>query len=143
MKVTQHTAKTDLYRNGLRIPADNKQKYKLDRSKPADKNDEIVVPAGSKYFSWKRKNQQRTYSLTDYVYVKPYNEWDEKSQEFRDAIEELDIENEEEKDELTSQIEEYRDELQERLDNIPEQLQESSVLNERIEELDNMLNEIS
>lgn len=84
MKVFEHRAKKDLYENGLRTPANNKQGYTLDRTKPADERDGLV-----------------------------------------------------------SEIEEFLDELQSRLDNMPDQLQESSVLNERIEELDSLLSELN
>lgn len=134
MKVTKHKARKDLYKRGLKTPSSNKQGYSIDRTKPADPDDEVVVRSGQEYYSWHPKNRQHVYSLEPYVYKKPYNEWNDKFDDFNSRIKEC-----EDRDELRSEIEEYRDELQERLDNIPEQLQESSILNERIEELDDLI----
>lgn len=144
MKVTEHTATADLYKRGLRTPASNKQGYTLDRKKPADAEDEVIIKKGQKYYSWKRKgNDQRTYSLEPYVYVKPYNEWDEKIGEFNSSFEEVcESDDDDAKDELREQIEEYRDELQDRLGNMPDQLQDGHILNERIEELEGMISDL-
>lgn len=45
-----HTAKTDLYKHGRRMPSNNKKGYTLDRSQPQDEDDEIVVKAGQSYY---------------------------------------------------------------------------------------------
>lgn len=154
MKVKIHTAKTDLYRDGLRTPANNKQGYSLDRSKPAvqeegEESDEIIILKGQKYYSWHPKRRPWVYSLTPFVYVKPYNEYDEtlagfqaRIQDIEDSEEDNDEEENEDKDSLISEIEEFKTELEDRLSNMPEQLQESSVLNERIEELGSLLSDL-
>ena len=145
-KVTKHKAKKDLYRVGLKTPAENKQGFKTDRHKPSiEVEDEVVVKEGEEYYSWKRKNQQRSYSTTYPTFPILKSEWEEKSEEFEERINECcDVEDlEEDKQQLLEEIEEYRDELQARLDNMPQQLQESSILNERIEQLDDYIGQLS
>lgn len=143
MKVFKHVARKDLYEVGLRIPTDNKQKYKLDRTRPADENDVVVIKKGQEYYSWHPKRCPWVYSLEPFVYVPPYNEWNEKIAQFEEEKNRcVDVEGlKDDVDTLRSEIEEYRDELQGRLDNMPDQLQESSVLNERIEELDGLISD--
>lgn len=52
------------------------------------------------------------------------------------------MDNEDDRDSLAEEVEAYKEELEERLSNMPDQLQESSVLNERIEEMDSLASEI-
>lgn len=42
-RVNKQTARNDIYASGLKTKADNKQGYNLDRSKPANENDKVVV----------------------------------------------------------------------------------------------------
>jgi DNA repair exonuclease SbcCD ATPase subunit len=111
------------------------------------------IEKGQKYFTWHPKGSPWQYSLE-----KPdlRDAWTQEIEGFRERIQELKdthAEYEEEEDErddvesdlaaLEQEIEERKDELQSNLDNMPEQLQDSSILNERIEELDQLIEECS
>jgi hypothetical protein len=142
-KVSKHKARKDLYKIGFKFSAENKQGYKTDRTRPStETEDEIIVKGGQEYFAWKRKGQPYSYSITYPQFPILKSEWEENTERFQESISNAEELDEDEKQELVTEIEEYRDELQSRLDNMPYQLQESSVLNERIEELDNMLSEL-
>jgi hypothetical protein len=145
-KVTKHKARKDLYKVGLKTPAENKQGYTVDRKQPSiEVKDEVIVKAGEEYYAWKRKGQPYSYSTTYPTFPVLISEWDEKFGDFGERINECteNEESEDEKQQLLEEIEEYRDELQSRLDRIPYQLQESSVLNERIEMLDDYILQLS
>lgn len=139
-KVSQHTARRDIYKIGLKTPNHSKQGFKHTRYLPADENDKVLIPKGSKYFSWNRKGQPTCYSLTYPIFPKLSSEYNDKMDEFNSLKDSLS--SEEKKEELLANIEDYKDELQSRLDNIPDQLQESSILNERIDELEYLHSEI-
>lgn len=51
-KVNKSKARTDRYITGLRIPADTKKGYKIDKSKPADKDDTLFCKKGDTYYYW-------------------------------------------------------------------------------------------
>lgn len=77
------------------------------------------------------------------------NEHELRKMDFEDMQNELNVDDfseshefESKIDEIKEEIEWYKEELQERLENIPEQLQESSVLNERIEELESWISDL-
>lgn len=162
MIVHKRKARQDIWLNGRRSPSNNKQGYSLDRSKPRtqtqypyDHDDTLIVSAGQEYYTWHPKGRDWQYSLEKPI--KQKSEWEEKLQEFRDQLSNIEFgsdddnidddnideeEKEQSKNTFREDVEEYRDELQSRLDNMPEQLQESSVLNERIEELDSLIEEL-
>jgi len=143
------SAKNDIYQTGKKIPADNKEGFRRDRTQPCNQDDVVLIPKGSSYFWWKFKYQRKQVSLTKpserqlVRYGK--SEWQEKEEEFEGQMNSFRDDNlsRGEIEELQLLIEEYCDELQSRLDNIPYQLQESSVLNERIEILRSMLDELA
>lgn len=112
--------------------------------------DTILIAKGESYYWVKFRYQVKKVSKTPFSsdqlryggrYGKP--EWIEKYEEFESRVSDIEEDDEDEKDSLRTEIEEYRDELQERLDRIPQQLQENSVLSERIEELDNLINDLN
>jgi hypothetical protein len=47
------------------------------------------------------------------------------------------------KEKIINDIESYKEELESRLSNMPYQLQENSILNERIEELEDLISELN
>lgn len=112
--------------------------------------DTILIAKGEPYYWCKFRYQPKKVSKTPFTsdqlrygrYGKP--EWDEKFSDFENRVNDcVDVEGAEDgANSLREEIEEYRDELQERLDNMPEQLQESSVLNERIEELESLISQL-
>ena len=141
-RVKTHVARRDIYKIGKKTPADNKQGFKHTRYEPSDEQeDEVLIPKGSMYYTWKRKNQPQSYSLTEPVFPVLKSEYDENMENFNASKENL--EDEDAKEQLVTEIEEFRDELDGRLNNMPEQLQESSILNERIEELDSLIGEVN
>lgn len=140
-RIYKRKARKDLYFIGLKTPAKNKQGFVFDKSKPADEFDKIAIHKGEEYYTWHPKGSPWQYSKQEPIFERRKSEWETKFEEFEERVNECrDVEGlEEDWDDLVSEIEEYRDELQERLDNMPYQLQDSSVLNERIEELDSLI----
>jgi hypothetical protein len=150
MKVNKHIARADIYRHGLRTPADNKKGYTLDRSQPRGIDDVVIVPKGTEYYKWQKKNQPPTISLT------PPTRQQLTSSDFliqiydlEDDINSFQAEGPEDiqsaVDGWREQVETLRDELEEKRENMPESLQESPVgqlLQERYDALDEWLNEL-
>lgn len=139
-KVSKHVARNNIYKLGLKTPADNKQGFKLDRSKPRNEDDTILVCKGETYYTWAFKYGGRKYSTTPPTkYQLTQNAFLHSVYGIEDTIAEIsadsveDLENALE--EIKSSVEDLRDEAQGSLDNMPEQLQESSPLYERVENL--------
>jgi len=64
-KVTRvKAARTDIWSRGVRTPADNKQGFTWDRSRPADANDILLVKAGEPYYWWQLHRSPKQLSLT-------------------------------------------------------------------------------
>lgn len=156
MRIYKRTARTDRWAIGYTTPAKNKQGFTVNYSLPSANShiqDKLICKKGETYYTWHPKGQPWQYSR-EYPTLppKPKSEWEEKFEEFQTKVSEIEfgsdddnIDDEEKdtnKSNLISEIEEYRDQLQSRLDNMPQQLQESSVLNERIEELDNLIEQL-
>lgn len=149
-KLQTSKARTDIYARGLKTPADNKQKYSLDRSKPADENDRIIVKKGDTYYWWQFKNSPKQISATKpkrqqltqssfYITV-----WDlEDNLEALSASSVDDLQSE--RDNITEEIETLKDETQGSLDNMPEGLQQGDtgqMLQERVDALENWKDEL-
>jgi len=118
-----------------------------DKTIPADEGDEILIAKGESYYWWQFKNSPKQFSktapkqsqLTQSNFLSQLYAIDEKIEEFTcESKEDFDSF----KEELVADIEALRDECQDSLDNMPEQLQESSVNNERIENLDSWISDI-
>lgn len=145
-RLYRRKARTDRYKIGKKVETESiAQGFVRDYSKPnmnafnEFELDELICKKGEFYYTWHPKGSPWQFSKTK-PDLRP--EWERTIEEFRHRVCDC-IEGEsDERDELLSEIEEMRDELQSRLDNIPEQLQESSVLNERIEELDGLIFDI-
>jgi len=102
--------------------------------------EKVLVEKGKEYWWWKFRNFPRQVSSTK---PKPRDvrhpnksTWDLDIQKYQEEVNDLEecldlelIEN------LISELEEQVETMQDSLSNMPEQLQESSILNERIEEL--------
>lgn len=150
-RVYKRKARQDIWEVGFRTPANNKQGFSVDRSIPASTGDNealdrLLVKKGEEYYTWHSKGYPWQYS-TQYPTF-PKSEWEEKWEEFQNQKEEIeyssdDDEKESNRYDLRTAVEEYRDELQSRLDNIPESLQESSVLTERIQSLEDLIDELA
>jgi hypothetical protein len=145
-KVTKHKARQNIYQNGYRTEnAKTKSGYSVDRSKPRDADDKLLVEKGQEYYTWQKFRSPRQYSLTypdrrlltssDYL-ITLYDIEDEINAIEASSVEDL----ESALDSIKEQIESLRDEQQEKLDNMPEQLQENSdagmMLQERYDALD-------
>ena len=151
-RVKKSVARADIYRVGLRTenPA-NKQGYTLDRSKPADDNDTVIVQKGQTYYSWAFAYSPKQISLT---YPKPQqltrSEFQTTVYDFNDEIAGLD--NVEDADELKETVEDivqrirdFAEEQDEKRNNMPDSLQESptgELLQERYEALDSWANDL-
>jgi len=145
-RVKNPKARTDIYKRGLRTPnPNNKRGYSLDRSKPADEEDYVIVKKGQKYYTWQLYRSPKQFSLTYPKRQQLTNSnflisvWN-----IEDQITEFDIDSagESGRDELVQELEMLRDETQESLDNMPYQLQEGDtgqMITERIEFLEEMI----
>lgn len=146
MRIHQRTSKNTLWNKGRKTPSNNKQGFSINRKLPfmtreGVTDDTVFCEKGEKYYTWHPKGLPWQYSKTmpdlrsEYQQTLDDFEWKVVTLEMRS-------ENEEERDSLRVEIEEYQSKLQSRLDNMPSQLQESSVLNERIEELQDLLDQL-
>lgn len=110
-----------------------------------DSNGKIIVKKGEPYYWWKFKNRDRQISrvkpssdkLKKYGPTEFETNWADYEARKDDA--EYD---EDERESLKEAVEEYKGELEDRLNNMPDALQESSVLNEYIEQLDELITEL-
>lgn len=112
-------------------------------------NKSLGIKKGQQYWWWKFR-----YSAKIVSFVNPGVSVIFRLTEYEQTIVELEttkaeIENEpgeetreEMKLELIEKVENFRDEQQEKLNNLPQNFQESSILNERIEEIENLISEI-
>lgn len=145
-KVKNPKARTDIYKTGLRTPnPNNKQGYSLDRSKPADEEDYIIINKGQKYYTWQLYMSPKQFSLTYPKRQQLTNSnflrqvWDTEDRIIEFSYDEH---GEDGRDEIVQELEMLRDEVQESLDNMPEQLQEGDtgqMLQERIEQVEEMI----
>lgn len=148
-KVHKKKARFDTYNQGLKIK-DSKTKsgYRIDKSKPRDKQDTLFCKKGDIYYSWKFRYGPVRKSLS---YPKDYQLT---SSEFliavyvtNEEISEVDENtlNEEFRDEILQRLEELRDEQDEKINNMPEQLQSSDtgeLLQQRYDELESMISDL-
>lgn len=139
-RVFKRKARKNIYKIGKRIPATNKQGFSHFLHIPADENDEILIPAGATYYSWQRKREPRSYSLTYPEFPRLVSDHVLAVEGFEERKEALD--NVDDRDTLADEVDTYKEELEEKLSNMPDQLQDSSVLNERIDEMETLASEI-
>lgn len=143
-KVYHRTARSDIYEKGQKKKAPNKQGYTIDRCKPCNRADKIIIKKGQKYFAWHPKGSDWQYSANKpdlrSAWQIESDDWEDRVTQIEDRISDVDevhdgsdLDND--RTDLKEELESRIDELQYSLDNMPEQLQESSILNERIEEL--------
>jgi gas vesicle protein len=149
-RVHHVTARADIYARGLRTPANNKQGYKLDKSKPADENDYVIVKKGQKYFHWQRYKSAKQYSLTrpkpSQLTGSPFLQTvygiSERLAELEpESLEQLS----ETAEEIKTELEELRDTTQEAYDNLPENFQygeQGAMLEERIANVEQMIDDL-
>lgn len=146
-------ARNDIYAEGLKTKADNKQGYTRDRSKPANKQDKILVKKGESYYWWQFPYRDKSISLTrpkrsqltqsgflSALYDIEDNLSGLNAGDF-ESVEDL----ESTIDDIKSEVESLRDEQEEKKSNMPEQLQESQTgetLQERYDALDSMYSEL-
>lgn len=123
------------------------QYVKKARKQILDDKGKVLVDIGQEYwrvksgrfdkgtvFTQRPTRQQLRGFMTEFnANMDDYNERLENLQETFD---------EDDKDQLINDIEDFKSQKEESLSNMPDHLQESSVLNEQIEELDNILSEV-
>lgn len=102
------------------------------------KKDHHGIKAGKTYFMWHPKGSPWQYS-TERPDLR--SAWDIEISDFQERVDQRGDPDEDES--LSEDLSTRRDELQTNLDAMPEQLQESSILNERIEQLDDLINELN
>lgn len=123
---------------------------KLDRTVPADENDEIFIAKGESYYWWEFQYSPKRYSktppkrsqLTQSSFLSELYSLEERIEEAsvstKDEFDDL-------KSDLISDIETLKDECQEKLDNMPEQLQSAptgELLQERVDGLESWVSDI-
>lgn len=133
-RVSTPTARADIYQNGLRTEnKNNKSGYSLDRSKPRDENDVVIVKKGQKYYTWTmygcRPSIQLTaptrQQLTGSDFLCQVYDLEDRLTSLRDGGYE-DVEDlQDAVDEIVSEIRSLADEQDEKRNNMPEQLQDS------------------
>lgn len=105
-------------------------------------NKSLGIKKGQEYWWWKFRygGKQISFENPGVSYQVRLTEYEQSVLDFRNRIEELSkLPNIQDKETLVEDIEAYRDELQNRLDNVPDSLQENHILNERIEEVEEIL----
>src|SRR5579872_3713298 len=109
-KVYERTATADLYKNGKKTPAKNKQGFTLNRKQPSDDKDKVIVKKGEKYFTWHPKGCDWQISKTKpdvrLQWDKDYEDWESRVDDACDDNDRDEMEN------LRVEIEERRDEMQ-------------------------------
>ena len=151
-RVYKVKARFDRYTNGLRTLDDKLKKgSRLDKSKPADKDDTLFCPAGETYYYFTRygssRTETRTYPkrsmLTGSSFLAQLYDLGDRIAEATTPEEMSGLETW--RDELVSDFESLRDECQESLDNMPYQLQEAEtgqMLQERIDKMEEIVSEL-
>ena len=150
-------AKKSIYKHGKRVEYLSQRGKragqtltKLDRSKPEDENDEILINVGESYYTWCFYGGQPQYSKERPKPSQLTQNWfKQELYSIQEKIEEFEPEDVEDVatfiDDIRSDAESLRDECQEHLDNMPEQLQDSDsgqTLQERIDNLDSVIGDI-
>lgn len=122
---------------------------KIDRTIPADENDQILINKGESYWTWSfmyggtycSKTQPKPSQLANSEFLSTVYRIQEEIDEWNPS----DVTDVEEfVDDTKNRLEELRDETQDKLDNMPYQLQDSEtgqLLQERIGALEDALNE--
>lgn len=152
-RVYEQKARNDIYRKGLRTPADNKQGYKLDSSKPADENDVVVIKKGEKYYSWTLYGQATRISstypkrqqLTSSDFLITVYDLEDRLSDVRNGTYETMDDIKTEVESIIDEINTLKDETQEKRDNMPEQLQETGsgeMLGQRVDDLDSWVSDL-
>ena len=148
-RVHKKKARNDIYRNGAKVE-DSKTKsgFRMDRSKPADEHDTVLIPKGSTYYMWTFRfggtHRSLTYpmssQLTQSEFLQRVYGVHENMPQFADKSDlEAWLE------ETISELEELRDEQEEKRDNMPENLQDAptgELLQERYDAVDNWIGEL-
>ncbi len=150
-------AQKNIYKNGKRreyVSETGKSKGQtksvIDKTIPADDNDEILIAKGEPYYWWQFKNSPKQFSktapknsqLTQSNFLSQLYAMEEEIEEFTCETRE---EFEEFRDDIKNRIEELRDECQNSLDNMPEGLQQGDtgqLLQERIDAMDSWASDI-
>jgi hypothetical protein len=142
-RLYRRKARTDRYKIG-RITHNvcNKQGYSINFGLPSLlTEDTLICKKGETYYTWHPKGGNWQFSAKE---PDLRSEWERTFDDFSNRVgsaimmdSDLD-----EKEDLKNEIEEYRDQLTDNLNNMPDALQESSVLNERIEELDSLIEQL-
>ena len=150
-KVAKNVAKHDIYTRGAQVPSPKTKKgTRLDRSKPFDENDTVLIKTGETYYTWSinfggtyiQKTPPTASQLTTSEFLKAAYDINDRLAAFSaDSPEDV----ESGIDEIKSEIENLRDETQEKFDNMPDGLREGDtgqLLEERVEACDECINEL-
>lgn len=154
-------AKKPIYKRGKRVEYISKRGKragqtltKLDRSQPADADDEILINVGEPYYTWQfygesnphySKTRPRQSQLTNNWFKKELYLIQERIEDFAPATHETPDEVSDFISDITDDVQSLLDDCQSNFDNIPEQLQEcdaGQTLQARIENLESAISEL-
>lgn len=148
-RVYTKIARKNIYAKGAKIPSEKtKSGYRIDRSKPFDENDKVLIPAGSTYYEWtfykcptiRSLTKPKPSQLTRSEFLSTVYSWQENISESVE-IEDVEAFISERIDEINT----LRDETEDKLYNMPEQLQYAptgELLQNRMDSLDEMISEL-
>ena len=154
-------AKKPIYKRGKQVEYVSKRGKragqtltKLDRSQPADADDEILINVGEPYYTWQfygernphySKTRPRQSQLTNNWFKKELYSIQERVEDFAPATHETPEEISDFISDITDDLQSLLDDCQTNFDNIPEQLQEGDAgqtLQARIENLESAISEL-
>jgi hypothetical protein len=151
-RVHTQVARADIYAQGKMVPdPKTKSGKRLDRSKPASKDDKIIVNKGQTYYWWKFRyggkhistTRPKPSQLTQSDYLSQLYTLQEQladvsnldsAEEIKSAIEDI-----------VSELENLKSETEDKLSNMPDSLQSSptgELLQERVDALDGAISEL-
>lgn len=146
-RVHKRKARQNIYTTGLRTKnPENKSGWSLERTKPADENDLILIAKGQEYYTWQIKGQAPRYSptkpkrsqLTTSAYLGAIYDLQDADYPADENIISI-------VDDVRNELEQILDEVQTSFDNMPEQLQGAptgELLQERIDQVSEAISNI-
>jgi len=150
-------AQKDIYLNGKYVTYESKKGKragqnlsKLDRTIPADKNDTIFIAKGESYYWWQFKNGGKHFSKTAPKQSQlTQSNYLSQLYSIQESMDDPKCENAGDLqafvEDIKEQMESLKEETEGSLENMPESLQQSptgELLQERIDALDNAVNEL-
>lgn len=131
-RVHKRKARADIYSKGLRTKSDqNKSGWSIDRSKPADEKDTVLILKGQEYYTWTMFHGTPQISLTyptrqqttGSAFLCSTYDLEDRVTALSDYVDIDDLESE--RDNIVSEIHDLASEQEEKKFNMPDHLQEA------------------